>query len=160
VEDASSEKPTSSKDNTPSEKSPPRRTTVPAGFDAWYAVYPKHVAKGPASKAYSKAVAEITKSKQLDVEAAEAWLLEITKQYAKAAPPPKSPPPTPTCSPKSGKPPPTDAPNRDQRTRNERFASTDPVSVEAVIAGLSRFRHGFHRHEVGGERELAVRARV
>jgi len=29
-------------------------------------------------------VAEITKSKQLDVEAAEAWLLEITKQYAKA----------------------------------------------------------------------------
>ena len=30
---------------------------------------------------------------------------------------------------------------------------TDPVSVEAVIEGLLKLGHCFHRHGVGGERE-------
>ncbi len=34
---------------------------------------------------------------------------------------------------------------------------TDPASVEAVIAGLLRFRHCFHRRGVGGEREAFFR---
>jgi len=43
---------------------------------------------------------------------------------------------------------------------SEGFASTDPASAEAMIAGLVRLGHCFHRRGVDGEQEAIARVWV
>lgn len=52
------------------------------GFERWYAVYPRKVAKGAAEKAYPKALEDIQKTERTDEEQSEALLLQWTKERA------------------------------------------------------------------------------
>ncbi len=51
-----------------------------AGFDQWYAAYPKKVAKGAAEKAYPKAIAEIQRAERTNADQAEVLLLQWTQE--------------------------------------------------------------------------------
>lgn len=51
-----------------------------AGFEEWYAIYPKHVGRGEAEKAYPKAIADIQAADKLDEPKAVAELLRLTQK--------------------------------------------------------------------------------
>ncbi len=51
-----------------------------AGFDQWYATYPKRVAKGAAEKAYPKALSEIQAGERVDEVQAVSLLLQWTQE--------------------------------------------------------------------------------
>ncbi len=60
-----------------SKKPKPKPKTM-AGFDQWYALYPKKVDRGDAEKAYPKAIADIQATDRLDSPKAVAELLRLT----------------------------------------------------------------------------------
>ena len=54
------------------------------GFESWWKIYPRHEAKGGASKAWIKAIATIRQIHDATQEFAETWLIERTELYADA----------------------------------------------------------------------------
>ena len=68
--------------DTVSVKSKKRKTQskTMAGFDQWYALYPKKVGRGDAEKAYPKAIADIQATDSLDASKAVAELLRLTQE--------------------------------------------------------------------------------
>lgn len=56
------------------------KTKTVQGFESWYAMYPRKVAKGNAVKAYPNAIAEICKSQSVDAERAVELLMQWTQE--------------------------------------------------------------------------------
>ena len=66
-----------SAESVPSKRKTKTKSIV--GFDEWYAIYPKHVARGDAAKAYSKAIGAIAQADNVPAEQAHSLLLRWTK---------------------------------------------------------------------------------
>ena len=65
------------------ESVPPKRKTKTksiVGFDHWYGIYPRKVARGSASKAYRKAISEIAQAYNVSTEQAVSLLLRWTQE--------------------------------------------------------------------------------
>jgi len=65
------------KSNTKNTK---KKNETPHGFETWWGLYPKKVAKGHAEAAYKNAISEIQGSQSLSAEDAQAKLVELTSQ--------------------------------------------------------------------------------
>ena len=63
---------------------PKTASAYSAGFESWWKVYPRHEAKGGASKAWIKSIATIRQVQDATQEFAERWLIERTELYADA----------------------------------------------------------------------------
>lgn len=53
-------------------------------FEIWYTLYPRHVGKSEAKKAYVKAIGAIAKSKKLEPAKAHTYLMEATQDFAES----------------------------------------------------------------------------
>lgn len=73
--------PTQTKPNLPK---PIARATgqYSAAFEAWYAVYPRHVGKDKAAAAYGRAIQRIASARGLSATDAHLWLLSVTQVFA------------------------------------------------------------------------------
>ncbi len=51
-------------------------------FDAWFAIYPSEGGERGAKRSFPKAIRRIAKNRGLTIEAAHAWLMEATREFA------------------------------------------------------------------------------
>jgi hypothetical protein len=65
---------------TASESSSKKKTKAVKGFEDWYSLYPKKVAKADAEKAYPKAIAEICKTDSVEAGVAAELLMRWTQE--------------------------------------------------------------------------------
>ena len=76
--------PTQTNPNLPKPNPPVRANAPDIGglFSAWYAAYPRHIAKDRAAAAYGRALRKIADHRRCEIDQAAAWLLGVTEQFA------------------------------------------------------------------------------